>query len=137
MKNNNLILYCAILILNINLTLAKAETANWWIQGKFYESVKDNFLVATLVMPDPRFKNSVIVMLENDKKGAWGLAINKPIGAIPLGKLIDLSEYSEIEKKDLINEKIQIYWGGPVGQKVMIIHSKDYKNENTIKNTPI
>ena len=92
MKNNNLILYCAILILNINLTLAKAETANWWIQGKFYESVKDNFLVATLEMPDPRFKNSVIVMLENDKKGAWGLAINKPIGAIPLGKLIDLSE---------------------------------------------
>ena len=101
MKNNNLILYCAILILNINLTLAKAETANWWIQGKFYESVKDNFLVATLEMPDPRFKNSVIVMLENDKKVAWGLAINKPIGAIPLGKLIDLSEYSEIEKKDL------------------------------------
>ena len=44
-------------------------------------------------------------MLENDKKGAWGLAINKPIGAIPLGKLIDLSEYSEIEKKDLINGK--------------------------------
>ena len=133
MRNNNLILYSAILILNINITLAKADTENWWIEGKFYESVKDNFLVATLEMTDPRFKNSVIVMLENDKNGALGLAINKPVGKIPLGKLINLSEHSEVKKKDLLNVNIPIYWGGPVGQKIIIIHSKDYKNENTTK----
>ena len=31
-------------------------------------------------MTDDRFKKTVIVMLDNDEEGAWGLVINKPIG---------------------------------------------------------
>ena len=36
-------------------------------------------------------KKTVIVMLENNEDGAWGLVINKPIGLIPLAMLIDPS----------------------------------------------
>ncbi len=45
-------------------------------------------------MTDPRFKNTVIIMLENDDKGARGLVINKPLASIPLGSLIYKSRNS-------------------------------------------
>ena len=122
-----------ILLLNFNISILAAETPKKWIKGKFYESVKDNLLVATKEMRDPRFKKSVIVMIESDKNGAWGLAINKPIGSIPLGKLIDISDHSNVKKKDLFDVKIPIFWGGPVERhNIFILHSKEYKSETTI-----
>ena len=39
-------------------------------------------------MRDPKFKNTVVVMLDNDESGAFGLVINKPLASIPLGSLI-------------------------------------------------
>ena len=122
-----------ILILNFNTSVLVAETPNRWIKGKFYESVKDYLLVATKKMRDPRFKKSVIVMIENDKYGAWGLAINKPIGSILLERLINTSDHPNVKKKDLFNVKIPIFWGGPVDtHKIFILHSKEYKSETTI-----
>ena len=122
-----------ILLLNFNISILAAETPKKWIKGKFYESVKDNLLVATKEMRDPRFKKSVIVMIESDKNGAWGLAINKPIGSIPLGKLINISDHSNVKKKDLFDVKIPIFWGGPVERhNIFILHSKEYKSETTI-----
>ena len=122
-----------ILILNFNTSALAAETPNRWIKGKFYESVKDYLLVATKEMRDPRFKKSVIVMIENDKYGAWGLAINKPIGSILLERLINTSDHPNVKKKDLFNVKIPIFWGGPVDtHKIFILHSKEYKSETTI-----
>ena len=122
-----------ILILNFNTLALLAETPNIWIKGKFYESVRDYLLVATKEMRDPRFKKSVIVMIENDKYGAWGLAINKPIGTILLESLINTSEHPNIKKKDLFKVKIPIFWGGPVDtHKIFILHSNEYKSETTI-----
>ena len=129
----NKFLTILIFILNFNTSILAAETPNKWIKGKFYESVKDNLLVATKEMRDPRFKKSVIVMIENDKYGAWGLAINKPIGSILLERLINTSDYPNVKKKDLFNVKIPIFWGGPVDtHKIFILHSKEYKSETTI-----
>ena len=127
------LLIILILLLNFNISILAAETPKKWIKGKFYESVKDNLLVATKEMRDPRFKKSVIVMIESNKNGAWGLAINKPIGSIPLGKLIDISDHSNVKKKDLFDVKIPIFWGGPVERhNIFILHSKEYKSETTI-----
>ena len=60
--------------------LANAEGPKNYLKGKFYSTVKNNFLVATDKMRDNRFSKTVIVMLENDEDGAWGLVINKNIG---------------------------------------------------------
>ena len=129
----NKFLTILIFILNFNTSILAAETPNKWIKGKFYESVRDYLLVATKEMRDPRFKKSVIVMIESDKNGAWGLAINKPIGSIPLGKLINISDHSNVKKKDLFDVKIPIFWGGPVERhNIFILHSKEYKSETTI-----
>ena len=129
----NKFLTILIFILNFNTLILAAEIPNKWIKGKFYESVGDYLLVATKEMRDPRFKKSVIVMIESNKNGAWGLAINKPIGSIPLGKLINISDHSNVKKKDLFDVKIPIFWGGPVERhNIFILHSKEYKSETTI-----
>ena len=102
-------------------------------KGKFYSSVKNNFLIATEKMNDNRFKKTVIAMLENDEDGAWGLIINKPIGSIPLAMLIDPSINTSEERESLYGVNILIFWGGPVEvKKIFILHSREYKSESTI-----
>ena len=109
-----------------------AEAPKNYLKGKFYSSVKDHFLVATEKMTDNRFKKTVIVMLDNDEEGAWGLVVNKPIGKVPLNLLINTSQKLKNEKKELYNVEIPIHWGGPVSEEqIYILHSKDYNNEST------
>ena len=106
---------------------------NYW-KGKFYDSVKGFFLVATEKIKDSRFENTVIVMLEHDDNGALGVVINKPVGKITLGSLISKIDDPSINKKKLYDVKIPIYWGGPVDEhKILILHTNDYKNETTKK----
>ena len=76
-----------------------AEAPKNYLKGKFYSSVKDHFLVATEKMTDDRFKKTVIVMLDSDEEGAWGLVINKPIGKVPLLFLINTLQDQKNEKK--------------------------------------
>ena len=105
-----------------------------YFKGKFYDSVKDFLLVATEKIKDSRFENAVILMFEHDNNGALGLVINKPLGNITLGALISKINDNSINKKELYDVKIPIYWGGPVDRnKILILHSNDYKNESTKK----
>ena len=119
------------LLFNLYIPVQALASPKNYLKGKFYSSIKDYFLVATEKMLDPRFKNTVIIMLHNDEKGAWGLVINKPLGSIPLGSLIYQLEDITI-KKEIYNVKIPIFWGGPVSEnKILTLHSKEYKNETT------
>ena len=121
------------LLFNYCISVQALDSPKNYLKGKFYSSVKNYFLVATKKMADPRFKNTVIIMLENDEKGARGLVINKPLASIPLGSLIYKSRNSTIKQKELYNVKIPVYWGGPVNEnKILILHSREYKNETTI-----
>ena len=52
-------------------------------------------------MRDPRFKNTVIIMHENNEKGATGLVINKPLSSIPLSLLIYKSRHATNKQKEL------------------------------------
>ena len=121
-----------VILFNFYISVQAQDSPKNYIKGKFYNSVKNYFLVATHEMTDPRFKNTVIIMLENDAKGAWGLVINKPLGLIPLSTLIYESKDATIKQKKLYNVKIPVYWGGPVnGNKILVLHSQEYKNETT------
>ena len=122
---------CLGLLFNLYIPVQALASPKNYLKGKFYSSIKDYFLVATEKMLDPRFKNTVIIMLHNDEKGAWGLVINKPLGSIPLGSLIYQLEETTI-KKEIYNVKIPIFWGGPVSEnKILILHSQEYKNKTT------
>ena len=124
-----------VFILQISLfhyIFALAEIPKNYLKGKFYSSVKDHFLIATEKMKDNRFKKTVIVMLENDKDGAWGLVINKPIGLLPIALLIDPSLNTSEEREELYKVNIPVFWGGPVEtKKIFILHSKEYQSDST------
>ena len=129
------ILLLLVLILQISLfhyIFALAEIPKNYLKGKFYSSVKDHFLIATEKMKDNRFKKTVIVMLENDKDGAWGLVVNKPIGLLPIALLIDPSLNTSEEREELYKVNIPVFWGGPVEtKKIFILHSKEYQSDST------
>ena len=132
---NKRILLLLVFILQISLfhyIFALAESPKNYLKGKFYTSVKDHFLIATERMKDNRFKKTVIVMLESDENGAWGLVINKRLGTMPIALLIDPSINTSEEREKLYKIDIPIFWGGPVDVKeIFILHSTEYKSDTT------
>ena len=115
-----------------NNSAALTEGPKNYLKGKFYHSVKDHFLIATKKMDDVSFSETVIVMLENDKNGAWGLVINKRLGLLPIALLIDPSLNTPEEREELFKINIPVFWGGPVNIKeIFVLHSTEYQNENT------
>ena len=83
-------------------------------------------------MNDNRFEKTVIVMLESDENGAWGLVINKYLGTMPIALLIDPSLNTSEEREKLYSIDIPVFWGGPVDVKeVFILHSVEYKSDTT------
>ena len=103
-----------------------------YLKGKYHESTKYFFIVATNKLKDSRFKKAVIVMLEHDNKGALGVVINKPLGNFKIGSLIKDLNIDDTDKKELYDFEVPIYWGGPLdNNKLLILHSSDYKNQNT------
>ena len=126
-----------IFILTISLLychITLAESSKNYLKGKFYISVKNHFLVASKKMKDERFKKTVIAMLENDEKGAWGFVINKPLGSTPLALLLDPSKNTPQEREKLYKIEVPIFWGGPVDtNKVFVLHSQEYMSETTKK----
>ena len=127
-----LICFFVLLLLSINFIYASAEAPKNYLRGKFYTTVKDNFLVATDRMLDPLFEKTVIVMIQNDEAGAWGLVINKPIGLIPFSSLVNLSENIDDKTEQLNKIDLPVFWGGPVDVgKIFILHTKEYRSETT------
>ena len=127
-----ILLFFVITIALFNSEIGSAEGPKNYLKGKFYSSVKDHFLIATEKMRDNRFNETVIVMLESDENGAWGLVINKRIGTMPIALLIDPSLNTSEEREDLFKINIPVFWGGPVDAKeIFILHSTEYKSETT------
>jgi len=129
-----ILLFFIITIGLFNNVIGAAEGPKNYLKGKFYSSVKNHFLIATEKMTDSRFSKTVIVMLESNKNGAWGLTINKRLGIVPIALLIDPSLNTSEEREKLFKVNIPIFWGGPVDPKeIFILHSNDYKSKSTIK----
>ena len=129
------ILLLLVLILQISLfhyIFALAESPKNYLKGKFYSSVKDHFLIATEKMKDDRFEKTVIIMLESDENGAWGIVINRRLGTMPIALLIDPSLNTSEEREKLYKINIPIFWGGPVDVKqIFILHTAEYQSDTT------
>jgi putative transcriptional regulator len=86
-------------------------------------------LVATEAMGDPRFQNTVLVMVRHNAEGAMALVINRPFGEQPLAKLLDAIG----EKGDGVTGTVPIHYGGPVEpEKGFVLHSSDYRKPGTL-----
>lgn len=95
-------------------------------QGQF---LTGQFLVATPEMGDPRFRETVILMIRHNKDGAMGLIINRPAGDQKLSQILqDLGDSGEG-----VTGNLPLYLGGPVQPELgFILHTTDYRRAGII-----
>ena len=80
----------------------------------------DRFLVGSLLiaapgMPDPRFAETVIYIVEHDAGGAFGLVVNRPMGEFNLGELMRALGLNT--DSDTNERSVAVRYGGPVQPK--------------------
>ena len=100
-----------------------------------FQNHKSEVLLATpLIKDDVIFTKSVIYLCQNDRHGAMGLIINKPLAG---ESLRDVFEELFIPHSDTFDEILNhpLYMGGPISpNKILILHTTNGRNyESTIK----
>lgn len=91
-------------------------------------SVAGRLLIATERMPSPMFAKTVVLMIEHDAKGAYGLIINRIIGR---GSLRALIKPFGVDV-DGAEGEVNLHIGGPVDMhKPFILHDTGYKDEQS------
>jgi putative transcriptional regulator len=92
-------------------------------------SLAGQLLVATPEMGDPRFRHTVILMVQHNKGGALGVVINRPVNELPLAKLLDALRLDSKGSQG----SVRLFAGGPVQPEVgLIVHSAEYHRNGTI-----
>jgi putative transcriptional regulator len=93
-----------------------------------FRSLAGQLLIAAPGMTDPRFRQTVIVMLRHDASGALGIVINRPLAERPLAMLLAAAGQST----EGIAGSIAIHYGGPVEPGIgMMVHSAEYQAADT------
>jgi putative transcriptional regulator len=98
-------------------------------QGPAHVSLAGQLLVASSVIGGGPFHETVVLMVEHDRKGALGLVINRPVAEQPLAALLDaLGQDAAGAAGD-----VRIFWGGPVQpDRVFVLHDGDYRRPGSI-----
>ncbi|APC96452.1 YqgE/AlgH family protein [Pseudofrancisella aestuarii] len=100
-----------------------------------FSNHKSEVLVATpLIKNDLVFSESVIYLCQNDKYGAMGLIVNKPLPEC----LRDVFKELKIDYSNTFEEVLEqpVYMGGPISpNKILILHSvhNTHQYDSTIK----
>ena len=89
------------------------------------KDLKNHFLVAMPSITDPIFKQSLILICDDNKDGTMGLIINKPINNDNL-LFMQNDDYISLEQS-------KVYFGGPVNMDVgFVLHESDYHTDQTL-----
>ena len=90
-------------------------------------------LIAMPNMTDPRFEKSVVLMVSHDERHAMGVVVNKPLVDVELG---DLLEQLSIDPREGSGGE-PVFYGGPVQtDRGLVVHSLDYKSNQTMQVGP-
>ncbi len=81
------------------------------------QSLQGQFLVAVPQLSDSNFNRSVVLVMQHDKSGAFGLVINR-LSAI---RVVDL--WREIEQTDELHCDAFVAVGGPVQGPILVLHT--------------
>ena len=106
-------------------------------KSKSNEDARDflggNLLIAMPNMRDPRFERSVILLCAHDRDHAMGVIVNKPLGDVELGELL---EQLDIDPREGVGGDA-VFFGGPVQtERGLVLHTLDYKAETTLEICP-
>src|SRR5262250_2927046 len=110
-------LVLALLLMSISLASAATTTDSGVTGG----SLAGQLLIASPDMDDPRFAQTVILMVQHSKDGALGIIINRPVGELSYAELLK----SIGETGSAANGKVRIYAG-------FVLHSRDYHRPETL-----
>lgn len=89
-----------------------------------FHSLKGNFIVSRYNLPDPNFNETVILMLEHNQEGAFGLIINRPL-SITVHDAIPELEGDRAYKSP-------VFLGGPVQKEIILaLHNGGELNSGT------
>ncbi len=92
-------------------------------------SLAGQLLVAAPEMDDPRLAETVILMVRQDKSGALGIVINRPVEERSLASLLEAMGMPEPDVKG----NVRIFAGGPVEPAVgFVVHSAEYHRPETL-----
>ena len=87
-----------------------------------------DLLIAPPNMPDPRFRDSVLMLTHCDGAGAHGLCVNRPSG----WNLREILQDSDCDIDCL--PPVPVYWGGPVNShSLWMLHSTDWQCDHSIE----
>lgn len=104
-----ILLACALAGTERTATPAMAENAPSTGSASF-NSLKGKFLVAAPDMPSKAFRKSVILMVEHNREGAYGLIVNKPASEVSKGKFYEELKLAPQEAEGTFI----LFYGGPV-----------------------
>lgn len=107
------------------------------------EDVTGQLLVATPELADPNFSRTVVYMLQHDSGGALGLVINRPMGEVPLDRLLGLLASPETDESDPPEPEagqgpgtgtdLSVFYGGPVERfRAFTLHSREVMLEHSV-----
>jgi len=92
------------------------------------DSLRGQLLVAVPQMPDPRFARTVILIADHDAAGAFGIAVNRPIGPRSVADLLRAMN----EDPDGAQGSLTLFAGGPMEPAVgFVLHTGEYRTEHT------
>ena len=95
-------------------------------------SLTGKVLVAGEGMPDPRFQETVIYLVDHDANGAFGLVVNKPSAIGPIAALLDELGIEADEYGFDVQGSVTLHYGGPVEpDRWFVLHSADYEVDGT------
>jgi len=83
-------------------------------------STTGQLLVATDDLRDPRFARTIVYMLRHDPTGALGLVVNRPVGTLPLARVLE----SLGRDPEGAGGEIRVHYGGPVEpERGVVLHA--------------
>ncbi len=92
-------------------------------------SLAGQLLIAAPDMGDPRFVQTVILLLREDDSGAFGIVLNHPVDERSVSTLLEAA--GDHEKG--IEGKLKVFAGGPVQPELgFVVHSPDYHDAATL-----
>ena len=92
-------------------------------------SLVGQLLIAAPTMGDPRFYQTVIVLVRHDRSGAMGIVVNRPLQERPLASILEALG----EKSTGVAGSVRIFLGGPVQPELgFVVHSAEYHRAETI-----
>jgi putative transcriptional regulator len=92
-------------------------------------SLAGQLLIAAPNMGDPRFYQTVVLLVLHDRNGAMGIVVNRPLDERSFASVLEAVG----ESATGVAGSVRIFAGGPVQPKLgFVLHSADYHRGETI-----